>query len=175
MKNQLSQIVIRLLNDNAIIYDKKELEFQIQSHPSYPSLHSITGVLNHFNIENIAAKVPSSSETLTELPDSFLAQINDNTGQSLVTVKKNKNKLSIFNGAKKTVSLLKEEFIEKFTGIIVAVEKCEYQRHTYNFSSFSKNISLVFLFGLFFYLFFDWTTNLKYLLTHFIIYIRYTY
>lgn len=161
MKNQLSQIVIRLLNDNSIIYDKNELEFQIQSHPSYPSLHSITGVLNHFNIENIAAKVPSSSKTLIELPDSFLAQINDNNGQSLVTVKKNKNKLSIFNGAKQTVSLLKEEFIEKFTGIIVAVEKSENKRQAYNFFSFSKKISLVFLFGLFFYLFFNWTTNIN--------------
>ena len=50
MKSPLSLIVKKLLSKNAISFDKKELDFQIQSHPSYPSLHAITGVLDHFNI-----------------------------------------------------------------------------------------------------------------------------
>ena len=27
---------------------RDELEFQLLSHPSYPSLHAVTGVLDHF-------------------------------------------------------------------------------------------------------------------------------
>ncbi len=163
MKKQLSQIVIKLLKENGILYDKKELEFQIKSHPSYPSLHAITGVLNHFNIENVAAQVPSSSEALKELPTCFLAQINDNNKKSLVIVRKSKGKLSIFNGAKKTVSLLKDEFIEKFTGIIVAVEKNGNKTQTSVKTRFNKSISillLTILTGLFIYLYFNWVDSI---------------
>ena len=46
----------------------EELEFQLLSHPSYPSLHSVTGVFDHFNIENIALEVPTNRETLEQLP-----------------------------------------------------------------------------------------------------------
>ena len=73
----MQKIAALLLKKNAISFDKEELFFQIQSHPSYPSLHSITGVFDHFNIENIAARVPKTQEVLDQLPNSFIAQIND--------------------------------------------------------------------------------------------------
>jgi len=125
LKNQLTQIVIKLLNENSIIYDKKELEFQIKSHPSYPSLHSITGVLNHFNIENIAAKVEAEESIINKLPSCFIAQISGDNGTSLVTVKRKSNEYTIYNGVVKSLDLIKEDFIKKFTGIIVAVEENE--------------------------------------------------
>ena len=50
----MQKIASLLLRKNGIQFDKDEFLFQIQSHPSYPSLHSITGVLEHFNIDNIA-------------------------------------------------------------------------------------------------------------------------
>ncbi|WP_348742214.1 vitamin K epoxide reductase family protein [Tenacibaculum sp. 190524A05c] len=127
MKNPLFMIVQRLLSKNKIAHDKKELAFQIKSHPSYPSLHAITGVLDHFNIENVAAEVPTDSQTLQQLPDSFIAQINTDEGSDLVTVSKVKNKseYSIFSSSSKDSRLTESEFIQKFTGIIVAVEKSE--------------------------------------------------
>ncbi len=125
MKNPLFMIVQRLLSKNKIAHDKKELAFQIKSHPSYPSLHAITGVLDHFNIENIAAEVPTDVQTLHQLPASFIAQINTDEGTDLVTVTKIKNKpeYSIFSSSSKDTRLSESEFIQKFTGIIVAVEK----------------------------------------------------
>jgi len=129
MKNPLFLIVQKLLSKNAIIHDKKELAFQIQSHPSYPSLHAVTGVLDHFNIENIAAEVPTDSQTLQQLPDSFIAQVTTDKGEDLVTVSKLKDKLySIFDSENKKETKLSEgEFLTRFTGIIVAVEKPEHQ------------------------------------------------
>lgn len=127
MKNSLSLIVQKLLSKNKITHDKKELAFQIESHPSYPSLHAITGVLDHFNIENIAAEVPVNSETLAQLPDSFIAQTTTDKGNDLVTVSRIKNKSSykLFSGDEKNNTITEDEFLKQFTGIIVAVEKTD--------------------------------------------------
>ncbi|WP_299889784.1 vitamin K epoxide reductase family protein [uncultured Lacinutrix sp.] len=123
MENTLVSILEKLLKKNQIPFDKKELSFQIQSHPSYPSLHAITGVLDHFNIENIAADVPVNVDTLLQLPNYFIAQINTNKGQSLTLVEKKNLEYYIFNTESKKQVITTKEFLNKFTGIIVAVEK----------------------------------------------------
>jgi len=124
MKNTLFLIVQKLLSKNNISYDKKELSFQIQSHPSFPSLHAITGVLNHFNIENVAAEVPSDEETLAQLPNAFIAEINTDGATQLATIStKNGKTYTIYTDNHKEEKLTKAEFLKQFTGIIVAVEK----------------------------------------------------
>ena len=125
MQDTLFILVQRLLKSNKIPFDKDELAFQIQSHPSYPSLHAITGVLDHFNIENVAADVPANKETLVQLPDCFLAQINTEKGKDLVIVDRKKQDYFVYNSENKKEKHTEQEFIEKFTGIIVAVEKTE--------------------------------------------------
>ncbi|CAM1342480.1 vitamin K epoxide reductase family protein [Tenacibaculum amylolyticum] len=144
MKNPLFMIVQRLLSKNKIVHDKKELAFQIQSHPSYPSLHAITGVLDHFNIENIAAEVPTDVQTLHQLPDTFIAQVNTDKGTDLVTASKvpNKPAYTIFSNAKKDEKISESEFLQRFTGIIVAVEKPEHQQANRD-SSGITNITLL--------------------------------
>ncbi|MDY0780822.1 vitamin K epoxide reductase family protein [Tenacibaculum sp. IB213877] len=127
MKDTLFILVQRLLSRNKISYDKNELSFQIQSHPSYPSLHAVTGVLDHFNLENVAAEVPVNSETLEQLPNCFLAQIITDKGNDLVVVERLKKatQYKVFLANKKEEIFTEEEFLKKFTGIIVAVEKTE--------------------------------------------------
>ncbi|MCT4699660.1 vitamin K epoxide reductase family protein [Tenacibaculum haliotis] len=125
MKNSLIYLVQILLNKNQISFDKEELSFQIQSHPSYPSLHAITGVLDHFNIENVAADVPINTETLLQLPVCFLAQINTEQGKDLVTVDKEGVNYTIYNTKNKKEKISENDFLQKFTGIIVAVEQSE--------------------------------------------------
>lgn len=133
MKKSLFLLVRKLLSENKIPFDKKELAFQIESHPSYPSLHAITGVLDHFNIENIAAEVPVNLETLLQLPDTFIGQIQTQSGKDLVTISKLKNKkqYNLFSNSKNEV-LTEAKFLEKFTGIIVAVEKDETKQDVKN-------------------------------------------
>ena len=125
MKNSLTNLVQILLKKNQISFDKEELSFQIQSHPSFPSLHAITGVLNHFNIENVAADVPINKETLLQLPVCFLAQVETTQGQDLVVVEKKNTSYNIYYTKDKKEKLSENDFLKKFTGIIVAVEQSE--------------------------------------------------
>jgi uncharacterized membrane protein len=121
----MQKIASLLLKKNDIPFDKDELSFQIESHPSYPSLHSITGVFDHFNIENVAARVPNTQEVFDQLPNSFIAQLNDDNGQELVLLEKKKGSNKIYDTQGKSKVLSNAEFLEKFTGIILAAEKDE--------------------------------------------------
>lgn len=125
MKNSLTNLVQILLKKNQISFDKEELSFQIQSHPSFPSLHAITGVLDHFNIENVAADVPINKETLLQLPVCFLAQVKTTQGQDLVVVEKKNTSYNIYNTEGKIQKNSESDFLKNFTGIIVAVEQSE--------------------------------------------------
>jgi len=121
----MDQLLAFLLTQHKIPFDKSELTFQIESHPSYPSLHAITGVLDHFNIENLALDIPKTEETLSQLPKSFLAQLETEQGkQFAVIINKGLNYQVIFSKKEKQLLDL-ETFLKQFTGIIVAVEKPE--------------------------------------------------
>ncbi len=143
MKDTLFNLVQKLLKLHNIAFDKEELTFQIQSHPSYPSLHSITGVLDHFNIENIAAEVPTDITTLEQLPNCFLAQIHTNKGLELVVLNRKNNDYFIFDTANKTAKLTPSEFLQKFTGVIVAVEKTENEIAVKTYPNYFKVLSLI--------------------------------
>lgn len=124
MKSPLAHLVSRVLKKNKIHFNKEELDFQIQSHPSYPSLHSITGVLDHFNIESVAAQVPVESETLHQLPKCFIAQITSNQSTVLVSVEQNQQIHTIDGNGRRDV-FSEDQFLEVFTGVIIAIEKSE--------------------------------------------------
>lgn len=132
MKNSLIYQVQQLLKLNKITFDKNELAFQIESHPSYPSLYAITGVLDHFNVDNLALDVPVTEETLKQLPKSFLAQIKTDYDTEFVVVKNNGLKYEVIYNNKKKSTLSLSAFLEKFTGIIVAIEKNEESLETGN-------------------------------------------
>ena len=125
MKESLYYLVQQLLIHNSIALDKKELAFQIQSHPSYPNLHAITGVLDHFNIDNIALDIPKNEETLSQLPKTFLSQIETENGKEFAIVINKGLHYDIIISSEKKSKLTIPEFIKQFTGIIVAVEKTE--------------------------------------------------
>lgn len=122
MKDTLSFLVQSLLQKNKIKVDREELNFQIQSHPSYPSLHAITGVLNHFNIDHLALRVPIDANTLSQLPNSFIAQLKfDNTTDLALVIRKGNKYKAILNN-KKSKILTTTDFLQEFTGILVGVE-----------------------------------------------------
>ena len=142
MKDTLINLVQRLLRRNRISFDKEELSFQIQSHPSYPSLHAITGVLDHFNIENVAADVPVNTETLLQLPDCFIAQVNTAQGKDLIVVERKGLDYTLYNTENKKEKLSEDEFLKKFTGIIVAVEQSEDSIHVKTSSNKTSLLAL---------------------------------
>ena len=154
MKNSLGYLVSQLLRHNNISIDKKELQFQIESHPSYPSLHAITGVLDHFNIDNLALDIPKSEETLAQLPKTFLAQIDTEEGKEFViAINKGINYQLIYSSKNKTTVSIKE-FLKQFSGIIVGVEKTEFTEEAKQTNLFLNkgliSLSLIALLSLFF-------------------------
>jgi uncharacterized membrane protein len=142
LKDSLIYLVQRLLKINQIYFDKDELGFQIQSHPSYPSLHAVTGVLDHFNIDNVAVTVPLNLETLEQLPDCFMAELTINNSKSLAVVERKKLNYEIYRAEHKKETVTKDTFLERFTGIVVAVEKPEGSQVKTKSSKLGSYISL---------------------------------
>lgn len=93
------------------------------SHPNYPSLFSVTDSLDILRIENMAANVPKNQ--LENLPEHFIAAIQDKDGEIFVFVNKKNNSIvyETESDEKHTVTL--EEFRELWNGLILAVEKNE--------------------------------------------------
>ena len=58
------------LQKEQITIDKAEFEFQIKSHPDYPSLLAISDTLSFFSIDNLATRLGSNQIDL--LPERFM-------------------------------------------------------------------------------------------------------
>jgi hypothetical protein len=109
-------LVQKYLEINHFSSQKKVFEDLFQSHPNYPSVFAITDTLDLLAIENVAINV--LKEQLIELPDSFLAIFN----QRLVLVSKTPSLINIETEKGEQLNLSFNEFIEDWSGIIIAVE-----------------------------------------------------
>jgi len=125
MNQHLYYIVKQLVSKNDIRIHEDELQLQLLSHPSYPSLHSVTGVLDHFSIPNAALRIPKTQEVLQQLPPYFMASMTAQKGQELVLVEKKSKGFKTTNDAKDKRFLTSEEFLVKWDGIVLAIEKDE--------------------------------------------------
>jgi uncharacterized membrane protein len=94
---------------------------QLESHPNFPSLYAIIDTFNFFEVTNLAVKI--EKEELENLPVSFLAVVDSDTGKEIVLTEKHKNKVTIqfSNGFNK--SIYNEEYLKIWTGIIVAIDE----------------------------------------------------
>ena len=148
MKKGLGYLVQQLLSFNTISIDKKELQFQIESHPSYPSLHAVTGVLDHFNVDNLALDVPKNEETILQLPRAFLAQVETTEGKEFVVVINKGLNYQLINSLKNNTTVTIKKFLSQFTGIMVAVEKTEFTNESKKSKSISYQLLLALTFTL---------------------------
>ncbi|MEZ4874228.1 MAG: vitamin K epoxide reductase family protein [Flavobacteriaceae bacterium] len=124
MEDQLYALLQKLIIKNNINLSREELKLQVLTHPSYPSLHAVKGVLNHFNIPNLALRVPINEEVFSQLPKCFLAMVNYE-GESLVLVEKQKGTVNITFQNKKKTSFTIAQFLSSWNGIVIAIEKDE--------------------------------------------------
>ncbi|MEW7290536.1 vitamin K epoxide reductase family protein [Aquimarina sp. 2304DJ70-9] len=139
MKDSVVYLLYKLLRKNKITVDEEEVKFQLLSHPTYPSLHAITGVLDHFNIENIAVQAPVNNETLSQLESHFLAQIKNDTGEHFVLFTRKKDKIHLVFSREYTQILSEEEFLKIWTGVILAIDSSEAEIH-FNAKNNNKRI-----------------------------------
>ncbi|GGG41054.1 hypothetical protein GCM10011344_47410 [Dokdonia pacifica] len=125
MQDQLFNILDKLLVTNKIRLNKEELKLQLLSHPSYPSLHALTGVLKHFGVPNLALQVPTDQDTLDQLPPTFIANVNGDKGMHLAFIEKKGSSINVYTDHKQIKTISNDAFFEVWDGIIVAVEKDE--------------------------------------------------
>jgi uncharacterized membrane protein len=94
------------------------LKNQLLSHPDYPSLASITDVLEELGIENTAVEI--DKESLLEIPVPFLAHLRSNGGEFVIV--KNRNNLG------------KQfpKFFERWSGVVVLADKKDNWTHEAN-------------------------------------------
>ena len=125
MKNELKQLVALFLSSNKISFNKEELHLQLLSHPYFPSINAITDLFDHFKIENVAAELPQKASIISELPENFLAHIKEDNSENIVLVEKKSNELKLIYNTKTTKIMSYKEFVDSWTGVVVAIEKNE--------------------------------------------------
>jgi glutaredoxin len=128
------------LDSESIIIDKSEFLFQIQSHPDYPSLLSISDTLSFFNVENCA--FPLIFADLEILPNRFIALINKGGNRKLCFVEIKNSKYYITED-KNTVEIKVFDLEEIWSGIVLLAEKPEMEAP----QSKKNKFQLVFLIG----------------------------
>ena len=121
MKDVEFILLKKLLIKLKLRIDFNELKLQLLSHPSYPSLYSLTNVLNHFGISNIALEVPVSMETLTHLPRYFISKTSEEGGLVLVT--KKRNTIELFSRGKLKTSVSFTDFLSIWSGLVMAIDE----------------------------------------------------
>ena len=123
MDAQSFDILHQLLILNTFQLDKEELQLQLLSHPSFPSLYSLAEVLQHFGIDHVAVSLPTTTNTLEQLPDSFIANIKINDKEQLVLVTQHKKYIKLSYSSSKTAKLTIDQFLNYWTGVLLAIEK----------------------------------------------------
>jgi len=121
MGDSLYYLLASFLRKEKIHFNQDELKLQLLSHPSYPSLHSVTGVLDHFGIENMALEVPKNRETVFQLPTNFISLISDK--KEFVIVTQHEKIIELVFSDKKKKSIPLDDFLDQWSGIIVVIEK----------------------------------------------------
>lgn len=118
MRNELAITLHQWLQKLKVSVSKKYLEEKLQSHADYPSLASITDVLDNLGIDNGVYVV--DKEKWDDLLFPFLAYVNDNGGRFIRIDKEDK------------VALRKGQKLEYWNGIGVFAEKTENWQHHVN-------------------------------------------
>ncbi|KAF2329091.1 thioredoxin domain-containing protein [Flavobacterium daemonense] len=115
--------LFQYLDREQINIDKDEFQFQIQSHPDYPSLVSIIDTLNFFDIDNGVISVGAAEIEL--LPDYFVAMLGkENEQPELYFVEKKGDLYNFTQNRKKTV-VSRLELELRWKDIVLLVEKSE--------------------------------------------------
>lgn len=103
---------------------KTTLAKEIEGHPDYPSLLSISDVLKNYGIENLAIKL--DPEKLSELPTPFVTYIRgEKSSTEFFTVVKeiNESSISFFDPEKhKWTTSSRDTFLKRFTGTVLLAE-----------------------------------------------------
>lgn len=125
MTNDLVYVLHQTILFNRIHVDFQELEFQLKTHPTYPSLHALTGVLDHFQMDHMAIEVPVDSEVLDYLPLVFITPLEISASSGLAFIEKKGNQFKVHFSKKDAYPLTKSEFLAAFNGVVLGLDPAE--------------------------------------------------
>ncbi len=118
--DNLFELVKVFLTKTGNSLNLEELKLQLLSHPTYPSLHSVTGVLTHFGIDNVAVDVPIDQETLEQLPDVFFSLT---SRHKYIIVEKRNDSVKVYQeGEGKWKNIPNEDFLKDWSGIVLGID-----------------------------------------------------
>ncbi len=121
--NKSFSCIFKYFESESINIDTSEFQFQVQSHPDFPSILSIVDTLYFFNIENVAIKKEFS--TIEDLPNRFIALLSeDRSAPELYLIeKKDTNYFYLKNN--KLVEIATKELENRWNNIVLLVRKSE--------------------------------------------------
>lgn len=99
------------LQKERIFIDEKEFEFQLQTHPEYPSLLSVSDTLSFFSINNGAIHVGFSEIELS--PDRFVTFFREKQKKPQLLLIEKKGSYYFQTKEKETLRLFLSELEEK--------------------------------------------------------------
>ena len=118
MSINLSTTVSGWLNKLNIPVSRKYIHQQLNSHPDYPSLLSITDTLDHLGIENAAVQI--EKDQLHEVDTPFIAHLRTRHGEFVIVENRD------------TLNKKYPGFFENWDGVVVVAEKNEGWIHKQN-------------------------------------------
>ena len=108
------QYLFHYLEKIGIVYDKSEFLYQLNSHPDYPSLLSISDTLTFFKVDNAAIKVDFSEFNM--LPNFFITLLKNQKSQSDLCYFERKNDSFYYIENKTKISITKQELEQRWYG-----------------------------------------------------------
>ncbi|KAF2511509.1 hypothetical protein EYY60_08755 [Flavobacterium zhairuonense] len=140
--------IYKYLEKERIFIDLNEFELQIQEHPAYPSLLSITDTLNFFNIDNGAFRI--DLQQIDSLPSRFMTVLSDESNNNRYYVIEEKKGNYICYSGKNKNKISKKELESRCNGLIILIENSELEVKSFlkkiliklNFKQSKKNKKL---------------------------------
>jgi len=113
--------VFQYLRKEDINIDRKEFLFQVQAHPSYPSILAITDTLSFFNIDNGVFNV--AFDKIELLPDRFLVILNEKINDTHIYFAEiRKGKIFVMRNDKAQL-ISKQDLKSKWGNFVLCAEK----------------------------------------------------
>ncbi|CAA9200803.1 vitamin K epoxide reductase family protein [Flavobacterium collinsii] len=144
--------LFQYLEKERIYIDKTEFEFQIQSHPDYPSLLAISDTLSFFNIENLSAKIDKTQIEI--LPNRYIALFAEDFGNPQFHIIEKEKEDYFLVRERGRILISKKKLEEGWGEIVLLVEKSIFEdvstknKENYNWFLFGI-IAILFLFFLY--------------------------
>lgn len=125
MSSTTNTTMLYLKKENITI-DESEFEFQVSSHPDYPSLLSVVDALNFFSVENCAFQL--EFDQVEQLPNRFIALLKgENAIPALFFVQQKKDRYFYTNNGKEK-STTKENLKSLWLGTVLLLDTPETQQ-----------------------------------------------